>query len=46
MELRFCKSSELGNGDWGLGTGDWRHFDKLSASLGNGDWGFKPHPAL
>ncbi|MCF4969091.1 hypothetical protein CV014_19190 [Nostoc sp. CMAA1605] len=25
--------------DWGLGIGDWGHFDKLSASLGIGDWG-------
>ncbi|MEN2383549.1 MAG: hypothetical protein HEQ19_30870 [Gloeotrichia echinulata CP02] len=23
--------------DWGLGTGDWGHFGKLSASLGIGD---------
>ncbi|WP_236144273.1 hypothetical protein [Nostoc sp. CMAA1605] len=22
-----------------MGTGDWGHFDKLSASLGIGDWG-------
>ncbi|WP_268964705.1 hypothetical protein [Nostoc sp. CMAA1605] len=22
-----------------MGTGDWGHFDKLSASLGTGDWG-------
>ncbi|MCM0591758.1 MAG: hypothetical protein KA716_16675 [Gloeotrichia echinulata DEX184] len=25
---------------WGLGIGDWGHFDKLSASLGMGDWGW------
>ncbi|WP_236140523.1 hypothetical protein [Nostoc sp. CMAA1605] len=22
-----------------MGTGDWGHFGKLSASLGTGDWG-------
>ncbi|MBD2732470.1 hypothetical protein H6H03_00890 [Nostoc paludosum FACHB-159] len=26
----------MGTRDWALGTGDWGHFDKLSASLGTG----------
>ncbi|WP_236140694.1 hypothetical protein [Nostoc sp. CMAA1605] len=33
-------------GDWGLVTGDWGHFDKLSASLGTGYDLFSPLSSL